>query len=109
MFLKKPGSSGNAEMLQTGLKGTKIIGDVTPDGAAIVYLFESDTEVSVYGQFLHGGKAFFVARAGTEAVEEGPPRLSPDGQWVAYQSSESGSSEIHVQPFRPGAAADSVQ
>jgi eukaryotic-like serine/threonine-protein kinase len=109
MFLKKPGSSGNGEMLQTGLKGTKLIGDVAPDGASIVYLFESDTEVSIYGQFLHGGKPFFVARAGAEAMEEGPPRLSPDGKWVAYQSSESGSSEIYVRPFRPEAVAATVQ
>ena len=104
MFLKKAGSSGNGQMLQTGLSGTKLVGDVSPDGASIVYLFEGD-EMSIYGQSLHGGKPFFVARAGSE---EEPPRLSPDGQWVAYQSSESGSSEIYVRPFRPDAAA-SVQ
>ena len=104
MFLKKAGSSGNGQMLQTGLSGTKLVGDVSPDGASIVYLFEGD-EMSIYGQSLHGGKPFFVARAGSE---EEPPRLSPDGKWVAYQSSESGSSEIYVRPFRPDAAA-SVQ
>ena len=25
--------------------------------------------------------------------------LSPDGRWIAYQSDESGVSEIYVQPF----------
>lgn len=31
-------------------------------------------------------------------------QFSPDGRWVAYQSNESGSSEIYVQPF-PAASA----
>jgi dipeptidyl aminopeptidase/acylaminoacyl peptidase len=32
-------------------------------------------------------------------------RFSPDGQWVAYTSDESGRYEIYVRPFAPGAAA----
>ena len=31
--------------------------------------------------------------------EERSPALSPDGRWIAYQSDESGRSEIYVQPF----------
>ena len=31
--------------------------------------------------------------------EERAPALSPDGQWLAYQSNESGREEIYVQPF----------
>ncbi len=34
----------------------------------------------------------------TEFVEQ-TPALSPDGRWLAYQSDESGQSEIYVQPF----------
>ena len=30
------------------------------------------------------------------------PRLSPDGRYVAYQSNESGQSEVYVQPFPDG-------
>ena len=30
---------------------------------------------------------------------EGNAEVSPDGRWVAYQSNESGSSQIHVRPF----------
>ena len=29
------------------------------------------------------------------------PRFSPDARWIAYQSNESGQSEVYVQPF-PG-------
>jgi Tol biopolymer transport system component len=35
------------------------------------------------------------------SFSERNPRLSPDGRWLAYQSSESGRPEIYVQPF-PG-------
>ena len=31
--------------------------------------------------------------------EENNPELSPDGRWLAYQSNESGRSEIYVRPF----------
>jgi hypothetical protein len=106
MFVKKAGSSDNGQIFQTGLTGTKIIGDWSADGKSIVYLFESDTSgVSIYGQLLGGRKPFLLGRAGPE---EEPPRLSPDGRWVAYQSSESGFSEIYVRPFTADAAA-SVQ
>jgi len=30
-------------------------------------------------------------------------RISPDGRWVAYSSDESGTAQIYVQAFRPGA------
>jgi Tol biopolymer transport system component len=40
-----------------------------------------------------------------EAIVAGPfrvdePQISPDGQWVAYVSSESGRDEVYVEPFR---------
>jgi hypothetical protein len=33
--------------------------------------------------------------------DEGHPAVSPDGRWIAYQSNESGSWQVFVQPF-PG-------
>jgi serine/threonine-protein kinase len=32
-------------------------------------------------------------------ANENFPRFSPDGQWIAYRSDESGNSEIYVRPF----------
>jgi Tol biopolymer transport system component len=35
----------------------------------------------------------------TPRFEERAPTLSPDGRWIAYQSDETGKSEIYVRPF----------
>lgn len=44
-------------------------------------------------------KAFPVVE--TETFNESSGQFSPDGHWIAFQSDESGRSEIYVQPF-PG-------
>ncbi|MDP3775205.1 MAG: hypothetical protein Q8Q85_13160, partial [Gemmatimonadales bacterium] len=36
-----------------------------------------------------------------DAFQESAPALSPDGRWLAYQSSEPGRAEVYVRPF-PG-------
>ncbi len=46
------------------------------------------------------GKAKPYPFLGTEFIE-GSGQFSPDGRWVAYQSNESGRSEVYVAPF-PG-------
>jgi eukaryotic-like serine/threonine-protein kinase len=34
-----------------------------------------------------------------EKHSEGQPKVSPDGRWIAYNSTESGKDEIYVRPF----------
>jgi len=101
MFIKNAGSSDNGRMLQTGLDGSKIISDVSPDGNSILYQHETETGIdsNIYGQSLIDGKPFLIA----PAVADELPRLSPDGGWMALPSNESGSVEIIVRPFAPGA------
>jgi len=96
MFIKNAGSSDNGRMLQTGLNGSKIISDLSPDGNSIFYLYQTETgtETSIYGQSLVGGKAFLIG----PAVEDEMPRLSPDGSWMALPSNESGPIEIIGPP-----------
>jgi len=36
---------------------------------------------------------------------QGDPRFSPDGEWIAYSSDESGRTEVYVRPFHGGPAA----
>jgi len=102
MFIKNAGSSDNGQMVQTGLDGSKYISDVSPDGSSILYQHETETstETPIYGQSLIDGKPFLIDPAPDGEL----PRLSPDGGWVAKPSNESGSVEIVVRPFAPGAA-----
>jgi eukaryotic-like serine/threonine-protein kinase len=101
IFIKSAGTSDNGRILQTGLGGSKIMSDLTPDGNSILYQYQTETgtETYVYGQSLIDGKPFLIG----PAVEDELPRLSPDGGWMALPSNESRSVEIVVRPFAPGA------
>ena len=63
-----------------------------------------------------GGDIWTVSLDGSRATTafqrdppyEGGPNMSPDGQWLAYTSSESGRSEIYVRAF-PGAGGKKTQ
>jgi Tol biopolymer transport system component/predicted Ser/Thr protein kinase len=35
----------------------------------------------------------------SDKYNEGDPKISPDGQWMAYTSNESGRNEVYVRPF----------
>jgi serine/threonine-protein kinase len=69
----------------------------TPDGKQLlygetlsiqdIYIFNLDS--SDEPKVLLGKKEF----------GEGNPQISPDGRWLAYQSNETGSSQIYVRPF----------
>ena len=65
---------------------------VSPNGREIVY----DTLVGLSLRSLDQVTPVLVAGTNGTARES---FFSPDGQWLAYQSDESGQSEIYVQPF----------
>jgi Tol biopolymer transport system component len=63
------------------------------------------------GASLDGGSLFVLPPFATDpipvattAAAERNGRFSPDGNWIAYQSDESGRNEVYVQPF-PGTYA----
>jgi serine/threonine protein kinase len=99
MFVKRAGNSDNGQMVQTGLEGSKLVSDVSPDGNSILYQYSTDTgtEVLTYGQRLTDGTPFLISSASEGEL----PRLSPDGGWLAMPSKDSGSVEIIVRPFAP--------
>jgi len=80
----------------------KVPSDWSRGGRWLVYSeFNRDTSFDIRVLPLSGGDP--VLFAGT-AADERNGVLSPDGRWMAYQSNETGSSEIYVQPFpRTGA------
>ena len=57
-----------------------------------------DTATGDIGVVAVNGEPTVEMLLDTEFAEE-VPALSPDGRWLAYQSDESGQSEIYVKPF----------
>ena len=73
--------------------------DVSPDGRVILYNRSPGPPSDVWYLSLAGDRA---AHSFVETpFEERDGQFSPDGKWVAYQSNESGHTEIYLQPF-PG-------
>jgi Tol biopolymer transport system component len=65
-----------------------LVRNIAPDG--------TDTDISALD--LEGDRTpFDLVRT---RFEERDAKFSPDGEWIAYQSNDSGRFEIYVQPFR---------
>jgi serine/threonine protein kinase/Tol biopolymer transport system component len=91
--------SGQAEKLVT-IAGLGSVRSFSPDGSRLVsYAVNNSTSSG----------DIFLTTTGPPAVTrpllqtsfpEGSPAISPDGRWMAYQSSESGRTpEVYVRPF----------
>jgi Tol biopolymer transport system component len=81
-----------------------------PDRTLLPYSFSSDGKVLITGELgasstkadigmlsmegNHARKALLQ-----EKFDEVQPKISPDGQWMAYSSTESGQNEVYVRPF----------
>ena len=73
---------------------------VSPDGRTIAFtLTEEQTGLNVYARPLDGSEPQSSMRAGRS--DELYPSFSPDGNWLAYQSNETGRPEVYVEAF-PG-------
>ena len=73
--------------------------DWTSDGRYILYRVQTMENADLWALPLFGErKPIEVART---SFAESNGRFSPNGRWVAYESTETGRSEIYVQPF-PG-------
>jgi serine/threonine-protein kinase len=84
--------------------------NMSPDGASAVMRSQGVSGVS-------GGRdVYFVDLAGdgepvgilTTEFDESAPKISPDGEWLAYQSNESGRDEVYVRPY-PDVARARIQ
>jgi Tol biopolymer transport system component len=74
----------------------------TPDGQTLVYWTSvAKTQGDVWGLPMTGEKKPF--RILSSPADERHPQISPNGKWIAYSSSETGRSEIYVQPYPQGA------
>jgi serine/threonine-protein kinase len=78
--------------------GSRYAASVTPEGMAVFY------ETGSQNSGIRAMRIDSAPAARTiipDAFQESAPALSPDGRWLAYQSSEPGRAEVYVRPF-PG-------
>ena len=86
---------------ENGLPGP----DWSHDGRYLVYQKDLSTNASrdvVYVEIGADGTAGEPVTFLGTAADEGAPKLSPDGRFVAYVSDESGRREVYVRPFPDG-------
>lgn len=75
----------------------------SPDGKYIVYtVVPGPTGASIYAAPVGGGQPFVVVPAPSPQSNILNFRISPNGKWIAYASTESGQPEIYVAPFPKG-------
>jgi Tol biopolymer transport system component len=88
----------------TRTKTNQIPRSFTPDGKRLAYV-EIAGNIQIWtvpledqgGQLKAGAPEPFLK----SSFVDQSPSFSPDGQWLAYQSTESGKNEVYVRAFRP--------
>jgi eukaryotic-like serine/threonine-protein kinase len=101
LLVKNANGSGSAQLL-LGSEASKYASDWSPDGSNLTVTVidpQSKTLADIFVMPLSGDhqlKPFLKT-----PFSEGNAVFSPDGRWLAYQSDESGRSEVYLTPF-PG-------
>ncbi len=100
-IFRKQSTGGGTEVLKVTSQWRKLTSDCSPDGKTVLYhQLSPRTRWDVMAYSLADGKTTPFAATG---FNEFGAQFSPDGQWVAYVSDESGKSEIYVARFPPAA------
>ena len=95
MSVKAANGLGAEELL---LRGANFPAAWSPDGRFIIYVHrgvKTRRDLWVYPTF--GDKKEYVLL--DSPFDDQQPKLSANGRWLAYNSDETGNSEIYVQPF----------
>jgi Tol biopolymer transport system component len=101
LYVKPSNMAGNDERLIESDTQT-LPTSWSPDGGAIVYVTTtSKTRQDLWMLPLAGDRKPVALVHG--AFNETHGQISPDGKWLAYESNETGQSEVYVQPFPTGA------
>jgi eukaryotic-like serine/threonine-protein kinase len=99
---------GQEEVLMEGgpklTAGTLLSPELSPDGRYLVHIEQSGpTGAGVFALQMTGEKKPFpVVQALSPQARIVQHRLSPDGRWLAYSSTESGREEVYVTHFPSG-------
>ena len=91
-------TSGQPEEQLTSSPGDKIVPDWSRDGRYLVYIqIGTTTAEDIWALPLDGDRQPYPILQ-TQAIETNPA-LSPDGHWLAYESSQTGRPEVLVTRF----------
>ena len=92
------------ESVSSGPSRTLIMPQFSPDGRYLVHMEQSGpTGNGIWALPLTGDKKPFpIVQAQTPQTRIVQSRLSPDGRWLAYSSTESGREEVYVTHFPSG-------
>ena len=75
----------------------------SPDGKYVVYARNTaPTGNSIYAMSLSDRKSKPVVNSPSIQTQLANPRVSPDGRWLAYTSTESGRAQVYVTSFPEG-------
>jgi eukaryotic-like serine/threonine-protein kinase len=97
LFRKDVNSGAPEEQLTTG-SDDKIVPDWSRDGRFLIHIqIGATTAEDIWALPLEGDRKPFPVVQST--ANETNPALSPDGRWLAFESSQTGRSEIFVTPF----------
>ena len=89
--------SSQAELLVTSAGAKSSVG-WTPDGQTLIYHEVDGNQRDLWTMPLDGDPRPFLVTDFNERA----PRLSPDGQWLAYVSDQAGEDRVYVRPFPSG-------
>jgi Tol biopolymer transport system component len=103
LFTVTTDGNGQAAGLATS-EYLQMPGSWSPDGETLAFMEQNPTT----------GRDIWLLRSGERTVfanspaDESAARFSPDGQWIAYVSNESGQAEVYVRPSTGAAPARKV-
>jgi eukaryotic-like serine/threonine-protein kinase len=100
VYEKLSNGTGNEQLL-IELDAPSMPMSWSPDGKYLVYyMLEPKTSTDLWALPLRGDrKPFPIAQT---VFSENHGQISPDGKWIAFNSDESGGSQIYVKPFPAG-------
>jgi serine/threonine protein kinase/Tol biopolymer transport system component len=101
LFRKSSDGGGAEEQL---LDDDSIVfpSDWSRDGKYVVFARGKPGNQDIWALPLEGDRKPFQVVPTTPGTMRNLAKLSPDGRWLAYDSNESGSSQVYVVPFRGG-------
>ena len=99
LFQKLADTPGPAERVMTASDGSRIIQPTSwaAEGQTLLYWEAGRFAPSVGMVGLEGDRATELLL--NSEFAEAAPAVSPDGDWIAYQSNETGQNEVYVQRF----------